>query len=238
MVKTLAALVGLAAAIPFAHADPCAQLNDEEAQLAQQVVEPGSVVVEWCAQCGEAVPAPSSAERVYAVALDRQGPDSLELRVNERFVPAAYLYVLSTDGVFSNVARLAGCQAQGPGTLMLPVADADVEFTPEQEERLALLATADPAPAPLAGAADDSQAVQVEEDQHALADEEARSAGELKDREPVEAATATVSLEGLELTDDADALNESGTGAQMALACCCAAPDAKGGFCAEGFPEP
>jgi hypothetical protein len=98
-------------AVRPAHADQCEWLEEPStARRAVRELATHPELVELCEPCGDAAPgAPRRASKVTVRSVDGHS----EVAIDGRTVDLAYIYVKISDGLYRNLAMLAGCPTTG-----------------------------------------------------------------------------------------------------------------------------
>jgi hypothetical protein len=95
-----------------ARADQCAWVTEEQAQAAAKILRAATRASDWCEPCGEHSPKPPRA--VTGVEVRPAGDGQFrEVVVNGEAVDLAYVFVERSPGSFENLAKAAGCPAEG-----------------------------------------------------------------------------------------------------------------------------
>lgn len=118
MTASAAMLAGIAFS-NLAHADQCATMPTAQAYAALRQIPYGSTILPLCEPCGEQV----DLSRVTTVRSSMVMLNDLvtgHVTVNGDSVDVAYLYVRGADGVFRNVAMLAGCPVEHVSATVTP----------------------------------------------------------------------------------------------------------------------
>jgi hypothetical protein len=96
----------------IARADQCAWVSEEQAQAAAKILRAASRASDWCEPCGEHSPKPP--RPVTSVEVRPAGDGQFrEVVVNGEAVDLAYVFVERSTGSFENLAKVAGCPAEG-----------------------------------------------------------------------------------------------------------------------------
>ena len=94
-----------------AHADQCEWVHDGVAQRAQQLLAKHPTVIQFCEPCGEQ--APGTPIEARTVASTRPQAGFQQLQINGQAIDLAYTYIKTSGTTYANLARLAGCPADG-----------------------------------------------------------------------------------------------------------------------------
>jgi hypothetical protein len=134
--KTLSITIVLALA-GTAYADQCEWIDAKVAAKAQKQLASHPKVIAFCEPCGEK--APGLPEVVSSVQVSTADYGRASFAINGTDVDLAYTFVQTSPGTYTNLAKLAGCEATGVSRT-LKVADE----TPNG----VLITPDDPPPAP------------------------------------------------------------------------------------------
>lgn len=130
--RILVGLLVVASAAVAAHADPCTDLDADQATWAKKLLGPGATFAPFCESCGDT--APGAAQKVASVTATKER-GAQHLHVNGKVVDLATTYVQTGKATWANVGALVGCPAPG-GTAIYAGAAAGgkgqlVELPPE-----------------------------------------------------------------------------------------------------------
>lgn len=129
-------LLTLVTAPSVARADQCQAVTPAQATAALMQLRPGRPFIRLCEPCGEILsPESTNVQRVMTATVSPSGDGYQSVQVNGEAVDLAYVFVRGRGGVFTNLARLSGCEASGVSTQLAvpeaqPIVTAPSTFVP------------------------------------------------------------------------------------------------------------